>query len=167
MDAPQVAQWGPPMWRFIHSMAEKVGRVVDVRVQAQRNSEEKRLWLVLIQLLQKSMPCPLCRQHFREYVMRNGFGNIFNSVGEERRKGVRTWLWLLHKQVRERKAQGAAGEVTLDQIPVMYASYTVAQKSEDMNIITEHLRRGMFQRWLTRDDMYGLLRIMEELWRLG
>ena len=165
MDAPQVAQWGPRMWRYLHSMAEKVGRVVDIRAQTQRNNEEKRLWVVLVQLLQKTMPCPLCRQHFREYVTRNGFGLMFNSVGEGRRNELRRWLWSLHTHVRQGKSQPL--DVTLEQVPTMYGAYTLAQKNEDINVITEHLRRGMFQRWLTRDEMYGLLRIMEELWRLG
>jgi hypothetical protein len=165
MDAPQVAQWGPRMWRFLHSMAEKVGKSIDVRSQTQRNNEEKRLWIVLIQLLQKTMPCPLCRQHFREYVMRNGFGQIFNVIGDDRRNGLRTWLWSLHNQVRERKSQSI--DISIEQVNSLYKDYNHAQKTEDINIITEHLRRGMFQRWLTRDEMLGLLRIMEELWRLG
>jgi hypothetical protein len=165
MDAPQVAQWGPRMWRFLHSMAEKVGRIVDVRSQVQRNNEEKRLWLVLVQGLQKSMPCPLCRQHFREYVMRNGFGVIFNSTGETRRSELRKWLWTLHNHVRTGKSQPI--DVRLDDVPSLYGTYTNEMRAEDFKVITEHLRRGMFQRWLTRDDMYGLIRTMDELWRLG
>lgn len=165
MDAPQVAQWGPRMWRFLHSMAEKVGKGVDVRAQTQRNSEEKRLWIVLIQLLQKTMPCPLCRQHFRVYVTQNRFGLMFTTTGESRRNELRKWLWSLHTHVRQGKSQSL--DVVLEQVPVLYNTYTIEQKTEDVHVITEHLRRGMFQRWLTRDEMYGLLRIMEELWRLG
>lgn len=146
-------------------MAEKVGKVIDVRSQTQRTNEEKRLWLVLIQSLQKSMPCPLCRQHFREYVMRNGFGQIFNNSGEKRKEGLRKWLWTLHNHVRSTKSQPT--DIRLEDISVLYGTYTTDMKNSDFQTITENLRRGMFQRWLTRDDMYGLLRIMEEIWRLG
>ena len=163
MDAPQTAQWGPCVWRFLHSMAEKVGKITDVRGQRQRSDEEKRCWTNIIQFLQRAMPCPLCRQHFKEYVMRHNFAHIF--TGEGRKDALRKWLWDCHTNVRTSK--GHPIDVKLDAVPAMYSTYTAAQFAADRQIITDHLRRGMFQRWLIRDDMYGLLRCMEEMWRLS
>ena len=157
LQSPQTAEWGPCLWRILHALAEKTG-VKDVRMHSE---EEKRCWLNLFNSLKGGMPCPLCRQHYRTYLMHNSIEDVFASKGEERRVKLRKWLWQFHNSVRTDKAQPV--DVTLEKIQEMYTGYEIAQYTSDRGVLIEHMRRGMFQRWLIRDDMVRVTTSLDSL----
>lgn len=160
MDAPQVAIWGPCLWRLFHSLAEKSGK----RNYHLYDYEEERCWLNLFNSMKRAMPCPNCRQHYKQYLDANKIQPVFSVKGEERRLQLRTWLWQFHNHVRSSKGQDLF--VNLDSIEEMYGTYTREQYMEDVRILHEEIRKGMFLRWLVREEMVRALRSLEELWRI-
>ena len=74
---------------------------------------------------------------------------------------LRKWLWQFHNSVRTDKAQPV--DVTLEKIQEMYTGYEIAQYTSDRGVLIEHMRRGMFQRWLIRDDMVRVTTSLDSL----
>lgn len=160
MAGPQVTEWGPRLWRLFHSLTEQTGR----GKYRTYNDEEKRVWINLINSLLKTLPCPKCRHHFKEHLKSHPFESTLIKNGEERRIELRTWFWTFHNNVRLRKEQPI--ELTYEQVELMYTTYTRKDFDADMAVLKDHMRRGMFQRWLICDDMYRTLRAFEEIWRI-
>jgi Erv1 / Alr family len=164
MDAPQTALWGPALWRFLHSMAERTIVPTAGRNQIFIDGEIKRCWVNIMSIIGRTMPCPRCRQHFNSYKTGHPYMEILNNT-TDRRERLRTWLWQFHTHVRAEKGQPT--DVSKEALQEMYTHYLDSQYMSDKQIMTDHLRRGMFQRWLMRDDMIQFLRSMDELWRIG
>lgn len=158
MEAPQVHEWGPRLWKILHSLCENSGQ----RSYKGYHDNEKRCWINVVNSLLKGLPCPACKKHFREYYSPQLFLNIFEKKGEERQIELRIWLWTFHNHVRKEKDQIV--DITIEQIPELYAKYTREDFLTDCSILREHIRRAMFLRWLVRDDMLRVMRALEELW---
>lgn len=161
MQGPQVSEWGPALWRIFHSFAEKTGRQA---VAIRGSDEEQRCWLNLTNALKRSMPCPNCKHHYREYVAVNKIENIFASKGEERRNRLREYFFTFHNKVRERKSQII--DFKIDDLSSKYGAYNKGNYAADLRIIIEHLRRGLFLSWLSREDMIATIRSLDELQRI-
>jgi len=78
--------WGPPTWEFMHTMVENVSE--------ETFQQECDNIIAIIVGICTNLPCPICADHAREYIVR---------VGPVRsRAGLREWLWRFHNGVRER-----------------------------------------------------------------
>ena len=161
MQGPQVAEWGPALWRIFHSFVEKTGR----NVTAIRGSdEEQRCWFNVMNSLKKSLPCPNCKHHFREYIAVNKLEPIFVFKGEERRNRLREYFFTFHNNVRQRKSQPT--DFKMEDLSVRYGTYNKGNYAADLRIIIEHLRRALFISWLSREDMISTIRALDELQRI-
>ncbi len=84
--------------------------------------------------------------------------------GPEWAVGLRQWMWTFHNAVRTRKEQ--ALDVPQEELATRYTpnqTQYVAWKQ----IVQEHMRRGMFLRWLAREDMLRTVQAIEQLWALS
>lgn len=160
MTAPQVAEWGPRLWRIFHSLVEKSGK----GKHRLYDEEEKRAWTNLINGLRTALPCPLCRQHYKAYLKSTPFEATLLKKGTERQGVLREWFWTFHNHVRMSKEQPL--EFLFEQVETTYKDYTKKDYDADVAVMIDHMRRGMFQRWLTRDDLIRVTRAFEELWRI-
>ena len=61
---PDASEWGPLLWSIIHGLAERVGSsVTDRYIPDERRTLEK-----LFKALEKTIPCPSCKEHYEVYL---------------------------------------------------------------------------------------------------
>jgi hypothetical protein len=184
MDTPQLHIWGPVFWRILHTLAEKTGR--KQQIKAMRYDEaEKNLWICIFDSLRTSLPCPKCREHYRNYCTTNPYINIFikekqrNKIiewtNDEKRQKLREWLYNLHEGVNIKKFREAHVDdkdaeykisISLSDVESIYYTdkYTNVEFQADLQILKEQMRKGMFMRLYTRDDMLRTLSSLTDLW---
>ncbi len=93
--APMTEEWGPVMWRALHTLAEKSGGVSDKVNQL----EELNIWPRLIKVMAQGLPCDECRGHYSEWLSANPF--IMPTNYTEVREYIRKWLFNLHNHVNK------------------------------------------------------------------
>ena len=166
-EGPHTAVWGPALWGILHMLAEKSGRGDGMprRWAGPRpplcHSEERTLWERLLSGLRTTLPCPLCKQHYAEYLRSDPPDRVLRLVGPAWAEGLRQWLWRFHNAVRVRKEQSA--DIPYESIATIYVPDRACFQGWEV-IVREHMRRGMFLRWLIREDMIRTMQIMEQLW---
>lgn len=104
-------EWGPPLWRLLHSLAERLGRQA-VPLLAQ---DEFRAWLTVLQGVEGIMPCQLCRGHYRTWRTRRPLEGLFGSADASRE-----WIWSLHEAVNDQKGVAAEGRIPFAQLTEVY-----------------------------------------------
>ncbi len=170
MEGPQTAEWGPALWGLLHMLAEKSGRGTGVVRWMGRgpmqlcHAEERRLWANVFSSLRTSLPCPVCKQHYLEYMRTNPPDSILRMPGPEWATALRQWLWTFHNAVRTQKGQ--AVDVPYEALATRYAP-NPSQYAAWKQIFQEHMRRGMFVRFLAREDMLRAVQAIEQLWALS
>lgn len=155
---PDNAQWGPPLWRIFHAMAERSGR----HTKPLFDDEENRLWLKFLSNLRKSLPCNICKQHYIEYFTSHNFDMILSKKGVEKQNAIRKYFFDFHNAVNERTGKVfAGGEAELNSI---YGSYTAEQFAADKAIVLDNMNRAIQYGINSRDDVVRTVRGLEELW---
>lgn len=160
MDAPQNNEWGPEMWKILHGLAEKIGNFIQVSHRYATNTqekEEKRLWLILLSSLRLSLPCPLCRKHYLEYINSNSPDNIINSNSKLQKEYIKNWLYHLHSNINQRNNKS---NISIEQLSEHYSNIYF---NHSFNIIIKHMHRGLYKQWLSRDDMNRTIRVLKEM----
>ncbi len=159
MDAPQNNEWGPEMWKILHGLSEKIGNYPQVShryITNAESNEEKRLWTILLTSLRLSLPCPLCRKHYTEYINHqspNRFLHLDNIPKEE----IRKWLFNLHNSINEKNQKPF---IPIENITELYRNINF---SYSLHIVVEHMRRGLTKQWVTRDDIGRTIRVLKEM----
>ena len=152
MSVPQNYIWGPPLWRILHSLTERVGCLR----QRQLQQEEGRLWSQLLLQLTTTLPCPTCRVHYTEYYKNNN-PNEFIFRGNFK-DDIRKWLYTLHDIVNKRLQKQS---ITIQEIPLLYSNYNGLL--HDVNIISSELLLAVRAKWIQREHMNRIIRIIREL----
>jgi hypothetical protein len=160
MDAPQNNEWGPEMWKLLHGLAEKIGQytIVTHRYQTEtQEKEEKRLWSVLLGSLRLSLPCPLCRKHYTEYINSNSPDRFIHGPVKLVKDDIKLWLYHLHSNVNQKYNK--------NNIPIELLSelYRNINYNHSFNIIALHMKRGLTKQWVSRDDVNKTLRVLKEM----
>jgi len=93
---PQNDEWGPILWWILHTMAEYAGKQ-ESSLQIQ---DEQRIWPLFQKALNDSIPCPFCREHYKEWMIINPF--VLPENYNEWNTYVRVWFWSLHESVNHR-----------------------------------------------------------------
>jgi len=150
MDSPQNNIWGPNLWTILHSAAERIGSKDLKRLPL----EEKRLWLGLLGSLRYSLPCPLCKRHYTNYLNTTPITAISCDL-------VRQWLYNLHIQVNT--LTGKSNTITIEQISELYGKPFCF--SHHFTIVVDHMKRALKLGWNSREDIQRTLRYLEELKR--
>jgi len=151
-EGPALLEWGPALWSMLHYLAVRTGKDRPVLwPRLNRIDEEKRIWTNLIVSLRTCIPCPRCKVHYNEYLRVNKLDIRF----------IEPWLWTFHNHVRTSNQQPL--DVTLEKAHHLYSSMSRSDYNKARDIFVENLRRGMFKRMYTRDDMMKCVRAFQEL----
>jgi|688.fasta_scaffold714568_2 hypothetical protein len=161
VEPPSIPVWGNALWRFLHGMCERTGR--EIKKTKGVVDEEKRVWNILLQAIGVGLPCPQCRLHYKEYMMRNSYMHCITLTGESRKEALRKWLWELHENVNLQTNKQPPSIVRLEDIPQMYGGYDNIRALDDFNIINDQTRKGMFVRMLVRENRIKLIHAMNEM----
>ena len=152
MEAPNTTEWGPALWRILHTFAEQIGKRGSAGDHIWHH-QEYELWMALLGVLSESMPCVSCQTHYSGYIRATPYTDAFAvGMGESRRVAVRTWLWTLHNNVRTRKGQDTI--LSLEAIPFIYSSYVPSTLEADCKMVLSHMGRATYLR-IIRQDMMG------------
>jgi hypothetical protein len=149
MDSPQNHIWGPNLWILLHSAAERIGIP-----QKRLPQEEIRIWSTLLKSLRFSLPCPLCKKHYNEYI--NRYPII--SVNKEY---IRDWLYNLHYEINNKLNR--TNIITIEQVIEIYNK--PINFTNHLNIVVEQMHKAVRLGWSSRNDIYRTIRIFEELKR--
>jgi hypothetical protein len=166
-EGPQTAVWGPALWGILHMLAEKSGRGTGLpqRWMGPRpplsHADERGAWARLFSSLRTTLPCPLCKQHYVEYLRTDPPERILRLDGPAWAEELRQWLWRFHNAVRVRKEQPT--DFPYSSIAMTYIPDRSRFQGWEI-IMREHMRRGMFLRWLIREDMLRTIQTIEQLW---
>ncbi len=184
MDGPTLTIWGPPLWNILHALVERTGKK-GVIGRMQFDEIERHAWFKLLDSLFITLPCPKCRNHYKQYNDHHPYRNVFiksqnrNIIlyreGTERREYLRTWLYTLHESVNIKKWRELyemdvdkidkyTPGILLKNIPEMYENYTYNDFKNNLNILSEQLNKGMRLKLYTKQCMERTLCAMMDLW---
>ena len=128
----QNSQWGPLVWKILHTVAEHLGVSTNPLVAA----DEARTWVQLLKSVEAMMPCPLCRNQYRTWRLHNPIEKIGFLRGGALRVGARDWMWRLHENVnRDRGVQG----MTVEEAERVYAARTREELQKDVDTLLKLL----------------------------
>jgi hypothetical protein len=90
--------WGPSIWKYLHTLAEKIGCQQLNKLQ---EADERRLVIQILNSIGICMPCIICRKHYMEWKQQRSLKR-FENLGQENLKfQIKTWLYELHNKVNE------------------------------------------------------------------
>lgn len=95
---PENGEWGPFAWRILHSLAERVTRIVFPLYE----NDERRAWIELLKSTGNMLPCEECRSHYKEWLLAHPVTSIQTMPYSQLREWIRTWIWTLHEDVNTR-----------------------------------------------------------------
>jgi hypothetical protein len=133
---------------ILHSSAERIGNSQHHRLP----HEETRLWSGLLNSLQYTLPCPVCKKHYAAYL-------ISNPIVSTNKEFIRNWLYKLHRDVNSRT--GKPDIVPLDKIPEIYSQ--PFHFSAHFSIVNEQMLKAMRLGWMSRLDSMRTLRFLQEI----
>ncbi len=87
------SEWGPVVWRLLHTMADISCRK-DIYL----------LWASVLRNTASVLPCNLCRTHMKSYLETHAFvpNTWMKQTGSQNRDKIRVWISDLHNSVNER-----------------------------------------------------------------
>ena len=140
MAPPEV--WGPPVWNFIHTLADKVNEDSFNTIKHSLFSIIKRICF--------NLPCPECSQHAKQFLLRVNVSNI-NSKNE-----FKHMLFVFHNAVNKRKRKPIFAYKIIDKykfmtIPNAYNNFINAYNTKgNLSLIMESFQRSIFIKELNR-----------------
>lgn len=121
-----ISTWGPPVWKFFHTLAEKV-----------KDSEFDNIKLTLFMFIKqicKSLPCPTCSAHATDILQKINFESV------KTKQDFKNVLFLFHNTVNKTKQKPLFNYTLLD------STYSDSDLIESYNnFISVYQTRGNFR----------------------
>lgn len=106
---PETAEWGPLFWQLLHGLSLRAGTITDPLFQI----DERRTWARLLDSLQHTLPCDICRTHYGEWRKANTIDFLtvsYNEMGP----WIRDYFFRLHNEINEGNNKPVSGIEVLD-----------------------------------------------------
>jgi hypothetical protein len=138
-DKPKM-KWGPPVWFFFHTLAEKV--------HASKFEDLKPDIMDIIRSVCNTLPCPICAEHATNYMKKIHDSSI------QSKDDLKLMLFQFHNEVNKRKGYQ---EFPLNELNKKYESavtinvvnsfiMTYREKSRNVQMIATEMSRDMILR---------------------
>lgn len=151
-------QWGQPLWRLLHTLAERLGRQT-IRLL---ETDERRAWVALLRAVQMVMPCAKCRVHYKAWRISHPTERFITSC--DLRADAREWLWALHEEVnRERGLVGPS----LEELSGIYASRASHEIQEDAQAVLAVFQRAVLERLIPPETIHAFRNALSMLRRFS
>jgi hypothetical protein len=148
--------WGPHLWRVLHTLAHQAG---EFRTPLQEN-DEAQTWNHFLKHLPDIMPCPLCRNHYTDYMRRKSPSILLQVRGIHRKEWLEDCFWSLHNEVNKENGKDIFKKEDLNQ-------YTnVEQFKESYAYIQRMVKHGTELSSLRLMAVKDTMRMLELLRRL-
>lgn len=150
-DKPKM-KWGPPVWFFFHTLAEKV--------HESKFEDLKADIMDIIRSVCNTLPCPICAEHATNYMKKIHDSSI------QTKDDLKLMLFQFHNEVNKRKGYQ---EFPLSELNKKYESavtinvvnsfiVTYREKSRNVQMIATEMSRDMILRnirgWLNNNLIY-------------
>jgi hypothetical protein len=137
----QNAIWGPLLWRILHILAEQVGKPKHKITQ----TDEVQKWIQWMRSVEHTMPCALCRGHYKEWLAKHPLNELSSLRGLAFREGARQYVWQLHENVNT--SRNISSGISLDKCAYLYGSCEPLQETVDKfgKYIQEQISSGRFK----------------------
>ena len=129
------AEWGPFLWKYLHVLAEQIGRSGNTIV----DTDQAQYMEAMVSTLPQVIPCMECQAHATTYLATHPIPPLKGLYGADLRARIRTWLFEFHQAVRIQKGQPII--VTAEDCEGLYAN--------------QHIPMGLFKVWRRRFDRDG------------
>ena len=140
---PKNSEWGPLLWQMLHAVAEKLGHAPSHTIFL----DQRREMIFVLRDIENVMPCPMCRNHYREWRSKRPIDQLPETQSEFR-EAVRRWLFDLHEDVN--RSRGFESGLVLEQLRPMYAGYDIKELGRQFAFL---LNRALRLRAIERDSM--------------
>ena len=100
---PETADWGPLFWKLLHGLAEYAGTLrsgASSTMEVLQN-DEVRTWILVLTLLQQTLPCNVCTTHYGEWLANHTPSILKDIPYAQIGPWIRNYLWSLHNEVNE------------------------------------------------------------------
>ena len=101
MNVADPLQWGPILWKYLHSLAENLGFSNNVIV----DTDQANYMETILSTLHLIIPCQECQGHTLNYVSLHPIPVMKGLRGDNLRAVIRDWLFHFHNSVRAMKGQ--------------------------------------------------------------
>jgi hypothetical protein len=139
--------WGPPIWRFFHTLAEKI-----------KEDQYDKISLTLLSFIRRIcsyLPCPDCSKHALHFL------NQLKPENYKTKTDFKTLFYMLHNKVNYRKKKPLFNHSYLEQYSKMNLIHTynrfisVYNTKGNMSLLTESFQRTLiikdFKRWFLQN----------------
>jgi hypothetical protein len=148
MPPPEV--WGPPIWTFFHTLAEKVNEDEFPKIKVILFSYIKRICNFL--------PCPECSSHAYQFLARVNINSI------KTKHDFKNMLYVFHNTVNKRKTKQLFNYANMNKYKYNNIGSTfnnfvsVYQTKGNLNLIAESFQRSLLIKdlkiWLINNHKY-------------
>jgi len=133
-DAPTNEIWGPILWKLLHGLAEYVGTsVIDMY-----KAEEKLAWIHLIKNTEKILPCPTCKEHYKNWLKRMNPDILKKYDDYQQRVWIRNFFWELHNEINQETKKDI---VPFESLSILYKKVDIRSNMKEL----ESLMKLIFQ----------------------
>ena len=132
--------WGPPLWRLLHSLAERLGKQTSIILI----TDEIRAWTNFLKSVEHVIPCAKCRGHYKRWRLAHRIENAVN------REEARAWLWGLHREVNEERKVASP---PLTEMPALYEKRTPSAITRDYEDCTAVFKNTVQLSLITGDGL--------------
>jgi len=152
INVPQTYEWGPPIWKVMHSMSLKAGTC---SVDSMR-ADEIRAWTALIPALGPMLPCEECRGHFATWIAAHPIKPFLTVPYSEKGEWIRRWLFDLHNDVNRRTGKPA---FSYDQLIPTYRNTNISDTLKIVDGLMLNAMKGggasllKYKEWLKQMGM--------------
>lgn len=164
LNAPSPSEWGPPLWKMLHWLAEQTGKQTSKLLK----NDEIESWKRLFRTLKDVIPCAMCKKHYIEYFKTHFNLAKLDTITNESEKYdlIRRWLWELHEHVNMQK-KSVTLEATVEDTSVPFESlseqYSLVNFIEEREKFYEVLIRALRQNIVTRESIISFKNIIISL----
>ena len=134
-NAPTNEVWGPIFWKLLHGLAEKIGStMLQVNI-----TEERIAWIQLIKSTEKVLPCPYCREHYKDYLKRNNPDILKNYDVLKMKIWITNFFWSLHEEINQENNKES---LEFESVSILYKNIDLNKNMKDlesiMKIVFQH-----------------------------
>ena len=142
---PSNKEWGPPLWKVLHGLAENLGKSIP---SLMATDEAREIYFVL-KFVDTIMPCALCQAHYKAWKKERSIEGFQTLRGEDLQEAVKKWLYDLHEKVNT--SHEISSGLTVESLSLLYKDIDIRSEwkafqnaihvSGNLPITQENLKR--------------------------
>lgn len=145
-------EWGPPLWKFLHCSAWRIGRSGNPLMDA----DDGRHIELLVTHLPEILPCKECQAHAREYIAANRPTGWSSLRGAALYGTVSAWLSTFHNSVRVRQGKEPITGESYDGCTMAECEYKIIVDSVVYAASVGWVKKDAWKRWQRTFNQFRL-----------